>query len=90
MDSQAKRIRANPIPILTCPLANPSTQLLFDWLITLALTLINCDNIILEQSAGSKSGVYVDIYYEPARSPRRWVGNSQFARIRTLNEFARI
>ena len=35
---------------------------LFDWLITLSLTLINCDNIILEQSAGSKSGVYIDLY----------------------------
>ena len=26
MDSQAKLIRANPTPIRTCPLANPSTQ----------------------------------------------------------------
>ena len=26
MDSQAKRIRANPTPVLTCPLANPSTH----------------------------------------------------------------
>ena len=33
-----------------------------DWLITLTLTLINCDNIILEQNAGSQSGVYVDYY----------------------------
>ena len=32
--------------------------LLFDWLIT--LTLLNCDNIILDQSAWSKSGVHVD------------------------------
>ena len=36
--------------------------LLNDWLITLTLTLINCDTIILEQSAGSKSGAYVDFY----------------------------
>ena len=39
--------------------------LLFDWLITLtlALTLINFNNVILEQSAGSKSGVYIAFYY---------------------------
>ena len=39
--------------------------LLFDWLVTLtlALTLINFDNMILGQSAGSKSGVYVDDFY---------------------------
>ena len=38
--------------------------LLFDWLIipTLTLTLTICDNITLERSAGSKSGVYVDFY----------------------------
>ena len=34
------------------------TALVFDWLIT--LTRINCEIIVLEQSAGSKSGVYVD------------------------------
>ena len=36
--------------------------LLFDWLITLTLALVDCDNIVLEQRAGSKSGVYVDFY----------------------------
>ena len=36
--------------------------LLFDWLITRTLTLINCDNIILEQSAESIIRVYVDLY----------------------------
>jgi len=30
---------------------------LFDWLITLTLTLTSFDNIVLDQSAGSKSGV---------------------------------
>ena len=37
--------------------------LLFDWLITLilTLTLVVFDSIILEKSAGSKSGVQVDI-----------------------------
>ena len=38
--------------------------LLFDWLITPThtLTLTIFDDIILEKSAGSKSGVYVDLY----------------------------
>ena len=36
--------------------------LLFDWLITLIHTLTIFDNMILEQNAGSKSGVYVDFY----------------------------
>ena len=36
--------------------------LLFDWLITLTLTLTIFDDIILDKSAGSKSGVYVDLY----------------------------
>ena len=37
--------------------------LLFDWLITLTLTLTLTilENIILEKSAVSKSGVYIDI-----------------------------
>ena len=30
MDSQDKRIRANPTPIRTCPLAKPSTQQIID------------------------------------------------------------
>ena len=34
--------------------------LLFDWLIILTLTVF--DIIILEKSAGGKSGVYVDFY----------------------------
>ena len=34
--------------------------LLFDWLITLTLTIF--DNIVLDKSAGSKSGLYVDFY----------------------------
>ena len=47
--------------LLTLTLINcDNIILLLDWLIT--LTLINCDNIIQEQSAGSKSGVYVDFY----------------------------
>ena len=33
---------------------------LFDWLITPTLTIF--DDMILETSAGSKSGVYVDFY----------------------------
>ena len=41
---------------LSCP------ALLFDWLITLTLTLTIFDTIILDQSAGSNSGVYVDFY----------------------------
>ena len=36
--------------------------LLFDWLITLTLTLTIVDNIILEKSAGGGSGVYVELY----------------------------
>ena len=32
----------------------------FDWLITLTLTLTLFDNIILDKSAGSNSGEYVD------------------------------
>ena len=48
--------------------------LLFDWLITLNLTLtralVKCDNIILEQSAGSKSGLYVELDYKmPCLAP---------------------
>ena len=43
--------------------------LLFDWLITLILTLTIFDNIILQNSAGSKSGVYVEFYgYERIRT----------------------
>ena len=42
------------------PLLFPA--LLFDWLIILTLTIF--DNIILEKSAGSISGVYVDFYCE--------------------------
>ena len=40
------------------------------WLITLTLNLIKCENIILEQSAGSKSGVYVDLYCNFANSTK--------------------
>ena len=36
--------------------------LLFDWLITLMITLTSFGNVILEKSVGSKSGVYVDFY----------------------------
>ena len=41
-----------------------SPALLFDWLITLILTVTVFDNIVLEKSAdaGSKSGVCVDFY----------------------------
>jgi len=35
---------------------------LFDWLITPTLTLVSCDNFTLDQSAGSKSEVYVDFF----------------------------
>ena len=38
--------------------------LLFDWVITQTLTLTVSDNIILDGSAGSKSGVYVDFHTE--------------------------
>ena len=43
--------------------------LLLEWLITLTLTLINYDNIILEKSAGSNGGVvHVDIWIEKQRT----------------------
>ena len=42
------------------PLLFPA--LLFVWLITLDLTLTIRDNIVLEKSAESKSGVYGDFY----------------------------
>ena len=36
--------------------------LLFDWLISLSLSLVNCDNMTQEQSGGSNSGVRVDFF----------------------------
>ena len=57
----------------------PYAALLFDWLITLTLTIF--DIIILEQSAGSKSGVYVDFDEKKAHVGKHVLESTSFSSI---------